>query len=149
MLAGLLALALAAPLKVAVMPVTSGEGVPGKTAEALTEAVSAEVRKQTPRKRGLLALEGGYRLGRWRHARTVAPHGANRGPEVREQVGGGDRTAHAVILTLAWRPQPFARASFSGASPTLRPVRNVAGECPGVVKCEWTLTVSPISHEAT
>jgi hypothetical protein len=46
-LAGLLALALAAPLKVAVMPVTSGEGVPGKTAEALTESVTAEVRHRS------------------------------------------------------------------------------------------------------
>ncbi len=47
MLAGLLALALAAPLKVAVMPVASGEGVPGKTAEAVTGAVTAEVRKRS------------------------------------------------------------------------------------------------------
>jgi hypothetical protein len=49
MLASLLALTLAAapPLKVAVMPLASVEGVPGKTAEALTEAVSAEVRKRS------------------------------------------------------------------------------------------------------
>jgi len=46
-LAGLLALALTAPLKVAVMPVSPGEGVPGKTAEALTESVSAEVRRRS------------------------------------------------------------------------------------------------------
>jgi hypothetical protein len=47
MLAGLLALVLAAPLKVAVMPVASGEGVPGKTAEAISGAVTAEVRKRS------------------------------------------------------------------------------------------------------
>ena len=47
MLAALLALAAAAPLKVAVMPVSSGEGVPGKTAEALTESVTAEVRRRS------------------------------------------------------------------------------------------------------
>jgi hypothetical protein len=57
MLVGLLALglAVAAPqaaaaapqTKVAVMPLASVEGVPGKTAEALTEAVSAEVRKRS------------------------------------------------------------------------------------------------------
>jgi TolB-like protein len=46
-LAGLLALALCAPLKVAVMPLASGEGVPGKTAEALTESVTAEVRRRS------------------------------------------------------------------------------------------------------
>jgi len=39
--------AAAAPLKVAVMPLASVEGVPGKTAEALTEAVCAEVRKRS------------------------------------------------------------------------------------------------------
>ena len=47
MLATLLALILAAPLKVAVMPLGSGEGVPGKTAEALTGSVSAEVRRRS------------------------------------------------------------------------------------------------------
>jgi hypothetical protein len=47
LLAALLALALAAPLKVAVMPLVSGEGVPGKTAEALTESVTAEVRRRS------------------------------------------------------------------------------------------------------
>src|SRR5512138_2912451 len=47
MLAPLLALILSAPVKVAVMPVTSGEGVPGKTAEAVTGAVTAEVRKRS------------------------------------------------------------------------------------------------------
>jgi len=47
MLAALLALAAAAPLKVAVMPVVSGEGVPGKTADALTESVTAEVRRRS------------------------------------------------------------------------------------------------------
>jgi hypothetical protein len=46
-LAALLALAAAAPLKLAVMPVASGEGVPGKTAEALTESVTAEVRRRS------------------------------------------------------------------------------------------------------
>jgi hypothetical protein len=46
-LASLLALALAGPLKVAVMPVAPGEGVPGKTAEAVTGAVTAEVRKRS------------------------------------------------------------------------------------------------------
>src|SRR5512142_402783 len=47
--AGLLALALLAapPPKVAVMPLASVEGVPGKTAEALTEAVGAEVRRRS------------------------------------------------------------------------------------------------------
>lgn len=47
--AGLLALLLGAPapIKVAVMPVASVEGVPGKTAEALTEAVGAEVRRRS------------------------------------------------------------------------------------------------------
>jgi TolB-like protein len=48
-MAALLALALASTLaassKVAVMPVASGEGVPGRTAEALTEAVTAQVRR--------------------------------------------------------------------------------------------------------
>lgn len=47
MLAGLLALTLAVPLKVAVMPVASGEGVPGRTAEAVTESVTAEVRRRS------------------------------------------------------------------------------------------------------
>jgi hypothetical protein len=46
-LAALLALALAAPPKVAVVPLASGEGVPGKTAEALTESVTAEVRRRS------------------------------------------------------------------------------------------------------
>ena len=40
-----LAAALAASPKVAVMPVASGEGVPGRTAEAVTEAVTAQVRR--------------------------------------------------------------------------------------------------------
>ncbi len=47
MLAALLALALAAPPKVAVVPLASGEGVPGKTAESLTESVTAEVRRRS------------------------------------------------------------------------------------------------------
>jgi hypothetical protein len=46
-LAALLALALAAPPRVAVVPLASGEGVPGKTAEALTESVTAEVRRRS------------------------------------------------------------------------------------------------------
>ena len=47
MLAGLaaLALALSASPRVAVMPVASGEGVPGRTAEAVTDAVAAQVRR--------------------------------------------------------------------------------------------------------
>jgi hypothetical protein len=40
-----LALGLSAPSRIAVMPVGSGEGVPGRTAEAVTEAVAAEVRR--------------------------------------------------------------------------------------------------------
>lgn len=40
-----LGLGLAASSKVAVMPVASGEGVPGRTAEAVTEAVAAQVRR--------------------------------------------------------------------------------------------------------
>src|SRR5512140_539571 len=42
-----LCLALGASTKIAVMPVAAVEGVPGKTAEALTEAVSAEVRRRS------------------------------------------------------------------------------------------------------
>ena len=45
MTAALLALILAAPVKVAVMPVAAGEGVSDKTAAAVTEAVAAEVRR--------------------------------------------------------------------------------------------------------
>jgi hypothetical protein len=49
MLPGLSALALglglAASSKVAILPVASGEGVPGRTAEAVTEAVAAQVRR--------------------------------------------------------------------------------------------------------
>lgn len=48
-MASLVALALATTLaassRVAVMPVASGEGVPGRTAEAVTEAVTAQVRR--------------------------------------------------------------------------------------------------------
>ncbi len=40
-----LALGLAASPRIAVMPVGSGEGVPGRTAEAVTEAVAAAVRR--------------------------------------------------------------------------------------------------------
>ncbi len=45
MTAALLALVLAAPVKVAVMPIAAGEGVSDKTAVAVTEAVAAEVRR--------------------------------------------------------------------------------------------------------
>lgn len=45
MTAALLSLILAAPVKVAVMPVAAGEGVSDKTAAAVTEAVAAEVRR--------------------------------------------------------------------------------------------------------
>jgi TolB-like protein len=48
MLAPLLALAVvAAPPKLAVMPVAAGEGVPASTAAALTEALAAEVRRRS------------------------------------------------------------------------------------------------------
>jgi hypothetical protein len=47
MLAPLLALALAAPAKLAVLPVAAGEGVTDKTAAALTEALAAEIRKRS------------------------------------------------------------------------------------------------------
>ena len=46
MLAPLLALALAAPARFAVLPIVPGEGVSDKTAAALTEALAAEVRKR-------------------------------------------------------------------------------------------------------
>jgi TolB-like protein len=47
MLAPLLALALAAPARFAVLPIVPGEGVSDKTAAALTEALAAEVRKRS------------------------------------------------------------------------------------------------------
>lgn len=47
MLAPLLALALAAPARLAVLPIVAGEGVSDKTAAALTEALAAEVRKRS------------------------------------------------------------------------------------------------------
>jgi TolB-like protein len=47
MLAPLLALALAAPARLAVLPIAAGEGVSEKTAAALTEALAAEVRKRS------------------------------------------------------------------------------------------------------
>lgn len=47
MLAPLLALALAAPSRLAVLPMAAGEGVTDKTASALTEALAAEVRKRS------------------------------------------------------------------------------------------------------
>jgi TolB-like protein len=47
MLAPLLALALAASPKLAVMPIAAGEGVPASTAAALTEALAAEVRRRS------------------------------------------------------------------------------------------------------
>ncbi len=46
MLAPLLALALAAPPKLAVLPIVAGEGVTDKTASALTESLAAEVRNR-------------------------------------------------------------------------------------------------------
>jgi hypothetical protein len=46
MLAPLLALALSAAPKLAVLPVTAGEGVPASTAAALSEALSGEVRRR-------------------------------------------------------------------------------------------------------
>jgi TolB-like protein len=47
MLAPLLALALAAPTRLAVLPIVAGEGVSDKTAAALTEALAAEVRRRS------------------------------------------------------------------------------------------------------
>jgi len=47
MLAPLLALALAAPPKLAVLPVAAGEGIPASTAAAITEALSGEVRRRS------------------------------------------------------------------------------------------------------
>jgi hypothetical protein len=46
MLAPLLALALSAAPKLAVLPVAAGEGIPASTAAALTEALSGEVRRR-------------------------------------------------------------------------------------------------------
>jgi hypothetical protein len=47
MLAHVLALLLAGPAQIAVVPVTAGDGVTDKTAAALTEALAAEVRKRS------------------------------------------------------------------------------------------------------
>lgn len=47
MLVPLLALALAAPARIAVLPIVAGEGVTEKTASALTESLAAEVRKRS------------------------------------------------------------------------------------------------------
>lgn len=47
MLAPLLALALLAPPKLAVLPVAAGEGIPATTAAAITEALSGEVRRRS------------------------------------------------------------------------------------------------------
>jgi TolB-like protein len=47
MVGSLLALALAAPPKLAVLPVVAGEGVSDKTASGLTEALAAEVRRRS------------------------------------------------------------------------------------------------------
>jgi TolB-like protein len=47
MLAPILALLVAASPKLAVMPITAGEGVPASTAAAVTEALAAEVRRRS------------------------------------------------------------------------------------------------------
>jgi TolB-like protein len=47
MLSLLLALALSAPARIAVLPVAAGEGVTDRTASALTEALAAEVRRRS------------------------------------------------------------------------------------------------------
>ncbi len=47
MIAPLLALALAAPARIAVLPIVPGEGVTDKTASALTEALASEVRRRS------------------------------------------------------------------------------------------------------